>query len=191
MKSRREAIMDTAEKLFNEKGFNRVSLRDISDSLGISKGNLTYYFQKKEDLIEACVLRSHENYQKHTIPQTLEELNHLFSLSLEQRKNRPYYFRNYAQLSEVCPRVYEIQLSVIKDLAEVLSRAIENLVASGELRRDCTCAYTGIVSCMISVLAYGIPAVTDSSAAEQLSCIWSVLVPCLTETGLCKLKEIL
>ena len=57
MKSRREAIMDTAEKLFNEKGFNRVSLRNISDSLGISKGNLTYYFQKKEDLIEACVLR--------------------------------------------------------------------------------------------------------------------------------------
>lgn len=191
MKSRREAIMDTAEKLFNEKGFNRVSLRNISDSLGISKGNLTYYFQKKEDLIEACVLRSHESYQKHTVPQTLEELNHLFSLSLEQRKNRPYYFRNYAQLSEVCPRVYEIQLSVIEDLAEVLNSAIKNLIASGELRQDCACAYDGIVSCMISVLAYGIPSVMVSSPAEQLSCIWSILIPCLTEKGLRKIKEIL
>ncbi|NME67935.1 TetR/AcrR family transcriptional regulator [Flammeovirga aprica] len=39
--------------LFNEKGISNVSLRTISDDLGISIGNLQYHFKKREDIIEA------------------------------------------------------------------------------------------------------------------------------------------
>lgn len=46
-------ILETARKLFNEQGYNGVSMRDIAGALGISVGNLTYYFKRKEDLLEA------------------------------------------------------------------------------------------------------------------------------------------
>ena len=47
-KSTKQKILDTARTLFNEMGYNTVSLRDIAKTVGISEGNLTYYFQKKE-----------------------------------------------------------------------------------------------------------------------------------------------
>ena len=53
-------ILETARKLFNEQGYNGVSMRDIAGALGISVGNLTYYFKRKEDLLEAVALRQLE-----------------------------------------------------------------------------------------------------------------------------------
>ena len=48
----KEDILITARELFNEYGYKNISMRDIAKKLNISVGNLTYYFKKKEDLIE-------------------------------------------------------------------------------------------------------------------------------------------
>ncbi len=50
-------ILASALALFNEKGVKQVSLRTISDAMGISLGNLTYHFKKREDIIEALYLQ--------------------------------------------------------------------------------------------------------------------------------------
>jgi len=42
--------MDTARQLYNRYGLANVSQRQIAEQLGISPGNLTYHFKKKEDL---------------------------------------------------------------------------------------------------------------------------------------------
>jgi AcrR family transcriptional regulator len=49
----REKILHTALALFNEKGVSQISSRNISEELGISYGNLTYHFPKKEDIVMA------------------------------------------------------------------------------------------------------------------------------------------
>jgi AcrR family transcriptional regulator len=49
----REKILHTALVLFNEKGVSQISSRNVSEELGISYGNLTYHFPKKEDVIMA------------------------------------------------------------------------------------------------------------------------------------------
>ena len=38
----RQDILNTAQTLFREKGYNAVSVGEIAAALGISKGNLTY-----------------------------------------------------------------------------------------------------------------------------------------------------
>ena len=48
----KEDILITARELFNEYGYKNISMRDIAKKLNISVGNLTYYFKKKEDLIQ-------------------------------------------------------------------------------------------------------------------------------------------
>ena len=49
--NRKEAICDAAAQLFNQKGYDQVSMREIAKHAGTTIGNLTYYFPKKEDIV--------------------------------------------------------------------------------------------------------------------------------------------
>ncbi|GEM_PF-259403 len=53
----KDKILETALLLFNNQGINSVSCRNISDKLGISYGNLTYHFPKKDDIILSLYIR--------------------------------------------------------------------------------------------------------------------------------------
>jgi AcrR family transcriptional regulator len=46
-------IMESAEKLFAEKGFAGTSVRDIAEEAGVNLAMISYYFGSKEKLLEA------------------------------------------------------------------------------------------------------------------------------------------
>lgn len=75
----RQKILETSKKLFNEKGFNSVSTQEIAGELGISKGNLTYYFGKKEEIIEAIV-KERPRCDKPKPPDNLEDFDLYFQI---------------------------------------------------------------------------------------------------------------
>jgi AcrR family transcriptional regulator len=50
-------ILDTAENLFGMKGFDAVSLRDITTKAGVNLAAVNYHFQSKDTLIDAVVAR--------------------------------------------------------------------------------------------------------------------------------------
>lgn len=54
---RRNEILDAAEKLFGEKGFDGTSTNDILDEVGIARGTLYYHFKSKEDILDAMIER--------------------------------------------------------------------------------------------------------------------------------------
>jgi AcrR family transcriptional regulator len=58
--STRERILDVALNLFIEKGFDKTSLREIAEQLGVTKAALYYHFASKEDILMALHLRLHE-----------------------------------------------------------------------------------------------------------------------------------
>jgi AcrR family transcriptional regulator len=47
----KNAIMDSALKLFNEKGFDSVTIEEITNLAGVSKGSFYTYFSTKSDII--------------------------------------------------------------------------------------------------------------------------------------------
>lgn len=52
---RRTQILDTAEKLFFEKGYEQTSVQDILDALNMSKGGFYHHFPSKEAILtEIC-----------------------------------------------------------------------------------------------------------------------------------------
>lgn len=51
MSHRREDILETSIELFSAKGYLNTSTRHIAEALGISVGNLYYYFSNKEDIL--------------------------------------------------------------------------------------------------------------------------------------------
>jgi AcrR family transcriptional regulator len=52
-----EKILDAAEALFAERGFNGVSLKDISQAADVDAGLLHYYFSTKAGLFQAVIGR--------------------------------------------------------------------------------------------------------------------------------------
>ncbi len=54
---RRNEILDAADELFGEKGFDGTSTNDILDKVGIARGTLYYHFKAKEDIMDALIER--------------------------------------------------------------------------------------------------------------------------------------
>jgi len=52
---RRAEILDTAKRLFAERGFHATSMRDLCAALGMSAGNLYHWFPSKQAIIAAFV----------------------------------------------------------------------------------------------------------------------------------------
>ena len=54
--ARRESIVAKARQVLLKEGYPGLSLRSIASQLGISVGNLQYYFPTKDDLVEAVLV---------------------------------------------------------------------------------------------------------------------------------------
>ncbi|MEH7389685.1 TetR/AcrR family transcriptional regulator [Bacillus sp. JJ1503] len=60
---RRNEILDAADELFGQKGFDGTTTKDILDKVGIARGTLYYHFKSKEDLMDALI----ERYNNHLL----------------------------------------------------------------------------------------------------------------------------
>jgi AcrR family transcriptional regulator len=74
--SKRQAILDTAYRLFRAQGFDRTSVSEITAEVGGSKATIYSHFPSKEELFVACMMAAAENYMAGT-------LKHLNSSSAE------------------------------------------------------------------------------------------------------------
>jgi len=52
---KRQAVLQTAAQLFNERGFHQTSLDDIAKRLHVTKPTLYYYVKSKDDILLECV----------------------------------------------------------------------------------------------------------------------------------------
>lgn len=125
MSNRKDDILQTATKLFNEKGCMNTSTRHIADDLGISVGNLYYYYKNKEDIIIAI----YENYME-SIGGHLTSIKdgedvpfdyyELFSSQMELEKKCTFLRLEISNLYKTHPKVKEtIEKRVIEKNKEL------------------------------------------------------------------------
>lgn len=190
----RLAILDIAKKLFNERGYNNVSTRDIAEALHISKGNLTYYFKKKEEIIEA-ILAETPNTRKQEAPGNLAELNNFFKDIQKTIQENAFYFWHYTQLAQISPKIRELQHNAFDKNIEYMILAFQQLALSGIFRGE---SFAGEYDCTIDTLlitsVYWVP--FCKLKGEKTSCsfsqqAWSILTPLLTETGKTELQKLI
>lgn len=53
--STRERIVEAADALFYQRGFEKTSFADIADAVQLSRGNFYYHFKTKDDILEAVI----------------------------------------------------------------------------------------------------------------------------------------
>lgn len=55
MPDTRSQIVEAADKLFYERGYEHTSFADIAAVVGLSRGNFYYHFKTKDDILEAVI----------------------------------------------------------------------------------------------------------------------------------------
>jgi AcrR family transcriptional regulator len=56
-RSRRDAILHSVGAILRESRLSTLTMTDIAEALGITKGNLYYYFRDKQDILYQCHMR--------------------------------------------------------------------------------------------------------------------------------------
>ena len=51
----REKIVTSADRLFYERGYEATSFADVSEAVGISRGNFYYHFKTKDQILDAVI----------------------------------------------------------------------------------------------------------------------------------------
>ena len=54
---RRNELIDIAEELFSKKGYDQTAISDIVRKANVAKGLFYYYFQSKDDVLNAIIMR--------------------------------------------------------------------------------------------------------------------------------------
>ncbi|CAA6821293.1 MAG: Unknown protein [uncultured Sulfurovum sp.] len=94
MSSRKKDIIDTSIALFNQEGCLSTSTRHIADNMGISVGNLYYYFKNKEDILVQIL-------QEYT--HSLFESLHAFDFA----NNRQFLFKEFLLQIQILDAKYK------------------------------------------------------------------------------------
>lgn len=104
-----ENIITVSAKLFADKGYDKTSIQDIVDALGMSKGGIFHHFKSKEDIFNAVMERQFEQITE-TINQWFEEMEELTA----KEKLRGLIKRNL------------MDDKIIKESSNMVSSAIES-----------------------------------------------------------------
>lgn len=64
----RQRILDTALRLFQERGYEGTTMRAVASEAGVALGNAYYYFRSKEHLVQGFYARMHEEHLAACLP---------------------------------------------------------------------------------------------------------------------------
>lgn len=191
----RQKILDSARELFNVHGYNGVSLQDIAATVGISKGNLTYHFSKKEEIMEELLLENQPSNQPEKL-RTLKDMDDVFLHMQQVVGQHSYYFLYHAQLSQLSPKIAEIQNNSYRTIRNLLKEAFCHFCEEGLFRKE---YFNGEYDCMIDALhmaiAYWGPFSSLQTAIgvnmEYRRHAWSTIYHLLSEKGRTELRSII
>lgn len=140
---KRQYILETARKVFAEKGFKRVTMKDIVDACDISRGGLYLYFNSTEEVF-AEVLKMESEEADDLFSDSIKEdstASDILMLFLKEQKKE--ILRKKDTLTQATYEFYFENKSAKKDnilkqqfdsAVKVLHRLIEMGVESGEFR---------------------------------------------------------
>jgi len=138
----REAIYESAMALFLQKGFDNVTVEDITHQTEIAKGTFFNYFPNKESIL-LYFMRRHLDEVKDQIPRVIKEakttqqkLYHLFSILAKMVvTNEPLV--KWVLLESLRLRVYkkekkEVSGKILQNVVEIIKQGQE----SGEIKKN-------------------------------------------------------
>jgi AcrR family transcriptional regulator len=144
---RRDQIMDTARRLFGERGTTDVSMDEIAAEAGVARSTVYVYFANRDDLLRACVQSMYDRLQD-TIALVVddgappvERLRGLILGVLERIDESPDFFRlamatQATATAAGSAAVGGALMMIGLDMIRVLEELVVAGVAAGDFRAD-------------------------------------------------------
>ncbi len=144
---RREQLIETARRLFGDRGTTDVSMDEIASEAGVARSTVYVYFANRDDLLRACVQSMYDQLQD-TIAVVaddaappIERLRRLILGMLERVDDSPAFFRlAMATQSTTTAAGSEAVGGALMMIGLDMIRVLEDLVvagvATGDFRAD-------------------------------------------------------
>jgi AcrR family transcriptional regulator len=138
-------IMETAENLFAEKGFNGTSVRDIAEKAHINLAMISYYFGSKEKLLEALfsyrgesTKMSIESIIEHPGTSAMERVYMLIENFMDKLMGQQCFHRILAreQVLDNTTAVRSLILQMKRRNLDLIERLIREGQKNGEFKKD-------------------------------------------------------
>jgi AcrR family transcriptional regulator len=191
-------IIDKAIELFNENGYEIVTIRHIAGALNISPGNLTYHFKKKVDILDAVIDTMLEDHRRRNYSSdiSVQGLNILLTESIAHQKKYSFYFNNIVELAKRYPKIADMQTKTKIYFYNLLREILENFIKNEWIKKEPKSGlYDDLAFALFSIISFWPQQNTLiddelSHSKSLISIVWSVLTPNLTEKGLRELNKI-
>jgi len=140
MSSARERLLESAKRLFSQKGYYATSVEDIVASAGLSKGAFYFYFKSKEELFKSLVEEMHlnivkrlESFLERDLPleDALIEHAEVFLEDIYQNRHIAQIF--LFQLVGTNEEFRELYYTKIAHLRELLAKMVDKAIQRGEI----------------------------------------------------------
>lgn len=175
----RNAILDSAAAVFDERGFAGASLSEILAKAGVTKGALYFHFSSKEELAMALIEEQwkaelpyvdYDNVSLQTVIDMTHAWAHLIRHNVRTRASNRLVLE--ANFSRPAPEVYERWIGVI---TEILERAQER----GDLRKEWAPA---LVADWVSATFIGLQSQSEvftgmADLHERITVQWRIALP--------------
>ena len=93
---RKQRIIDTAIRVFQQKGYHQATLEDCARELGITKGALYHYFSSKEAILSVIYMQAMENYFA-----DYADFDQMAGMNLSPPEKVRFFIRNHIQKAAI------------------------------------------------------------------------------------------
>ncbi|AGX42192.1 TetR/AcrR family transcriptional regulator [Clostridium saccharobutylicum] len=188
----KKQIIEKAIELFNEKGYESVTMRDISGALQISVGNLTYHFKKKDDILYAIMIEQYNDHKNRNYSTniSLQDFNSLLVEIMDHQLKYSFYFNNVVEMGKKYQEISKLQVKGKIYFNTLVKGIIQNFVDNGWMKKEqYEGMYDNLSFAIFSIIMFWPQqnSLKDDELSHNknlLSIIWSVLIPNLTDKGI-------
>ncbi len=190
----KEKIVIKGKQLFNQNGFGATTLYQIAQELGISRGNLTYYFKDKSALLEGIVAEMSAKYTKKmaaTQFPSWENTNNATKAFHELQKEYGFIFQDKqvmafpfvkAQIEQIYKDDVKRQMAMISFSIQVGNMRKE--IIPGTYHNLCRTLWMNAFFWLLSDIYQDLE---KETGWDKIA--WSLVLPHFTEKGLVAFKE--
>ena len=138
---RRKEIIETAGKLFEEKGYEQTQVQDIVNEIGVAKGLFYYYFKSKDEVMEeladryadAIIDDVHKLIDKDI--STFDKINRIFQIFIDSAEKKSGIFMGILNVKNGITHE-----RIFFNVGEKMVPLVTELILSGNDNGECNCS---------------------------------------------------